>query len=42
MKYYIVATIIAVANTQLSVLRELQSEVLAENIAFNITYTIDN
>ena len=42
MKYYIVATILAVANSQLTVVRELESEVLAENVPFNITYIIDN
>jgi len=42
MKYYIVATIIAVANSQLTVVRELESIVLTENVAFNVTYIIDN
>ena len=42
MKYYIVATILAVANSQLTVVRELESEVLAENVPFNVTYITYN
>jgi hypothetical protein len=42
MKYYIAATILAIAHSQLTVVRELQSELLAENVPFNVIYIIDN
>jgi hypothetical protein len=43
MKYYIAATILAVvAQSQVTVVREVSSEVFAENVPFNISYVIDN